>query len=1359
MSTREGQDWLITHLRELEDAIVGGGLTTLREVIVKHSQFRARDDVLADALVISCGQGHYEAAHYLLAVENAKADSTSGNVRYCRDIPPLVLAVKYCETTFCQGSQLNAGGDHASSTHPLPEPAGSNQPEDVLKIIISLLKHGASLTGCGTDGKNALMHVVRVEVAEVLLAFKGENERRKALTQQRDGDGNDALMCAIVNHICSDDVALVYIRHGADRHTVDKEGRTALMNAAWKKRVHVIEELVRDQSIAMRLDKRGRNIWHHVAADVGLKWIDRSTALLFEHVDRELSANATDSVGQTPLHLSALFGTIAFAEELLEKRNPNVHATEWIQNKTALHFAAVEGNAEFVRLLLRCGANRSARCTGGITPLHLACECKRDAVEVVALLLDYDAANQLESRTEDNMTPLHIAAAQGNEQIVSFILKSHPYKNIDARCEGGWTALHLACGRHELLGKHPNNEMSRFNKKAGMLNQSKADLDLKYFNIVRVVLAAGANVNAKAQLARTALHVAAELGHVEIVELLLQQKHIQVSARDSLGNTPLLEAKKSIHYDQISRLLVQVAPWDDIPNQAPPQHGSSTQAEVVSTHGDTNESFYDSGLGTSIGERCDVTSNAPRSSASSIRSAWSAVGLEEPLREDLKDLFVDRLASETQMFLESDAALEEIPNLLRDFAILLRQDSTLTAQHEAAKFVRHERFSLAADYSEEARSRMRLHLRDTFDSKAIVSEWLAGAVPFEEPIVEPDQVGDWDATDIDHPKRSKADGPAWKLTEQHRTFLLESRQFEWLVSRTRMLTSRSCIGNEHHAIRSIIARHLDRTSQTSRLTITLRSWNPLRFLEQQYPDAECELAQILVYCGSLEAPYACTTAEYLEWMWPDVGRALLQCMQSACATSNSTIEVGGSSLFVQLQRERTTVVLSGNGQGVLELGEACVWLATACRAYDEGDCLATCLPRLDEHSLEMTVSYEPVPKEQMSADGLCWSKMVMNPVIASGYPVPKRSNMDSQKGLEASIGILVALSHANWATTFHGKFMIKGLRSALVPVAEDDTSITWHFTTTEDLNCHMTYNEAYAMASDSKVTIGEVNGPKRRRHFVGIWTPSARILTGSNDSGKALYQFYQSNSERLEYLTLTPSTFTINGGKFLTAGVSMVLGVKDNYLATVEAKDFEFQLSKASYWRVLLYGGDDKRAWLVDGLSALLHLSIAWLVEMAPEEHLAAFHFGPLHAGRPNALRVLLDNRGLPIHQRPEGNKIETVWSQSISVSSHTPVVDSAYGSGNEPSTTSVKQDRKSTSSEFTYEALVDYFFRTLEAMVDSIARTSKAPPHLKIKMPENSHLLVGWEAKDIVLQRTDKGKALAVWCTLEPTLTLPRRP
>lgn len=79
-----------------------------------------------------------------------------------------------------------------------------------------------------------------------------------------------------------------------------------------------------------------------------------------------------------------------------------------------------------------------------------------------------------------------------------------------------------------------------------------------------------------------------------------------------------------------------------------------------------------------------------------------------------------------------------------------------------------------------------------------------------------------------------------------------------------------------------------------------------------------------------------------------------------------------------------------------------------------------------------------------SINGECWRAMVRNPVIALGYPVPKREERMQGSGLEVSLDLMVALSRADWATTFGGTLLLMGITSALVAKRAVGKSIVWH---------------------------------------------------------------------------------------------------------------------------------------------------------------------------------------------------------------------------------------------------------------------------------------------------------------------------
>lgn len=65
---------------------------------------------------------------------------------------------------------------------------------------------------------------------------------------------------------------------------------------------------------------------------------------------------------------------------------------------------------------------------------------------------------------------------------------------------------------------------------------------------------------------------------------------------------------------------------------------------------------------------------------------------------------------------------------------------------------------------------------------------------------------------------------------------------------------------------------------------------------------------------------------------------------------------------------------------------------------------------------------------------------------------------------------------------------------------------------------------------------------------------------------------------------------TISGGKFMTGGVSIAIGKKDRAPQMPHRPDYTKRFKRISENFVVLYDVDEKRAWLSDGLSVLLHL-------------------------------------------------------------------------------------------------------------------------------------------------------------------------
>ena len=101
--------------------------------------------------------------------------------------------------------------------------------------------------------------------------------------------------------------------------------------------------------------------------------------------------------------------------------------------------------------------------------------------------------------------------------------------------------------------------------------------------VVRDLLLAGADVNARGATGVTALISASTMNYVDIVRLLLQQSNVDVNAQDSNGATALVVASSRGHLEAV-RLLLE----NNVVDVNLPMNGGRTALMVASANGHVN---------------------------------------------------------------------------------------------------------------------------------------------------------------------------------------------------------------------------------------------------------------------------------------------------------------------------------------------------------------------------------------------------------------------------------------------------------------------------------------------------------------------------------------------------------------------------------------------------------------------------------------------------------------------------------------------------------------------------------------------------------------------------------------------------
>ena len=218
--------------------------------------------------------------------------------------------------------------------------------------------------------------------------------------------------------------------------------------------------------------------------------------------------------GYTPLHLAARYGYWKIAITLLE--NKAGVGIKDCSGGTPLHVAACHNHWDIIYILLKYGADIGSRSFNGSTPIHSAASC--GANEAIGHLI-YHGAN-ISEIDDSGLTPLHytIRNITSNQLDRRLLVNSTSDENL----------LHL-------VTVDRRGHLASFYEEG--IFWKNTDLYQWLDAFIHLILV-GADMNAADKLGRSALHIAAENGLADAVNVLLQ-RGAKLEMHDRLGRTPL----------------------------------------------------------------------------------------------------------------------------------------------------------------------------------------------------------------------------------------------------------------------------------------------------------------------------------------------------------------------------------------------------------------------------------------------------------------------------------------------------------------------------------------------------------------------------------------------------------------------------------------------------------------------------------------------------------------------------------------------------------------------------------------------------------------------------------------------------
>ncbi|KFX87483.1 hypothetical protein V494_06530 [Pseudogymnoascus sp. VKM F-4513 (FW-928)] len=714
-----------------------------------------------------------------------------------------------------------------------------------------------------------------------------------------------------------------------------------------------------------------------------------------------------------------------------------------------------------------------------------------------------------------------------------------------------------------------------------------------------------------------------------------------------------------------------------------------------------------------------------------IYSPASSIDMENYVPDLARDLF-GKVQFKDFDRQNMDRVLESLPDLLQAFALKIGHNTDNPIYRDVMYLVHKHRREIVTHLRSLNSSKEDI-IPDTqasyIDRSGYTNDWVQTSVaPYGAEEMDSDLSGP-----VSTIREEEDDAP--KLPPEYQDLIYKAPAYEWLISsllREPLLVQPK--PNQMDAVKKKIMKSLPSSHRVSKyrpaeayVTTFEVIWDPVAFVkEQKYegePDEAIEIA--LTLTGTAKDAQAFPCGQYLKQIWGTSGEHIIRLVKDVVRSENSRctrVLPDRTKLTAWMDESKFMLEAYGTGQSVAEIGQQLAWLGAALRSspYEVGVGFCTpfvlCQSQPDPQRnfvyiarCKINFQVEKPLIQDKSGNGQCWQDMFRNPLVVKGYPILRRAG--PELGLEIPLNAITALAQTKWVDTFNGKLFIKGFSTMLVPTKRTGDLLVWHHLFHND-GSRMSYLDANIphLENVSTSTLEQV------RHVVG-WHSKVKSYAGAAD---ATYNMMPSGLPG-PHAGCALEKVSISGGKFVAAGVSVGIGVRDKPIH-VSRNGYVDKLQWIHKKYVVFWDEEVKRGWLVNGTSALLHLlrtslrlntvdDFSFALLCKPEDLKEA---STPHTTR-SAIRVLMDeeNKDLPLYV----DKVETYEEETTKID------------GNSLPGIPEKVIKKKT----TYVRVVDRIerlYNVIEKIIDhQIEIEGQSGVNMKIRVRRH---LEGWDFRDL---------------------------
>jgi len=335
--------------------------------------------------------------------------------------------------------------------------------------------------------------------------------------------------------------------YGANVNIQDREGNTPLHFALKFRHYELMTTLL------------------HYGADITLANSEEISSYELASKEEKLLISNIDTLVDTSAHnifetarlgdLNRLIHSVTKPTQLFQTNN---------DGQSLLHLAVLSNNIKIVLYLLNKGIDIDAEDNDGLTPLIIALSHKR-YINIAILLLDRHAT--LEHVSSSGHSALSVAIRNNNPEGAQLLIKRGANINIADNAHTPLTLTHIA-----LLQYHEQAEQYRQLETLLLSKGAKVDVTLNSLgwtplcttvtkaadkpnnNHIRLLLQLGADVNHLDINGRTPLMLAASMGRIHSVEMLMKN-YANSRVFDNFGWSALMFAVYYNHIDVATFML------------------------------------------------------------------------------------------------------------------------------------------------------------------------------------------------------------------------------------------------------------------------------------------------------------------------------------------------------------------------------------------------------------------------------------------------------------------------------------------------------------------------------------------------------------------------------------------------------------------------------------------------------------------------------------------------------------------------------------------------------------------------------------------------------------------------------------